>query len=187
MSICGKQPSPAEVTGEVNRHHSTPTKPDSAIGLSLGEIKAEAFDQDVGINDRQQSFSAELLRLALLGVGAVGYVAGRSLSAPGPSGDAVAIGTAAKWLVLIAAASFGLSAGSALSLRYVSSDLLALQLRIVRLRMRGAPNDPTVADTEEMRRNRRLKATRPLLIASSGCLALGASLFIVFLFLILGR
>jgi hypothetical protein len=87
----------------------------------------------------------------------------------------------------MAAASFGLSAASALSLRYLSSDFLAFQLRIVRLRMRGGPGDPTVADTEEVRRNRRLKATRPLLIASSGFQALGACLFIVFLFLILHR
>jgi len=170
------------VLAKVNRDQSTSAKRDSAIRLSLGEIKAEAFDQDVAVNDRHQSFSAELLRLALLGVGAVGYVAGMILSGAGSTGSRVTIGTPAKWLVLMASASFGLSAASALSLRYLSSDLLAFQLRIVRLRMRGGPDDPTVADSEEVRRNRRLKATRPLLVASSGCLALGACLFIVFLF-----
>jgi hypothetical protein len=45
---------------------------------TLGEIKVEAFEQDVLISDRQQAFSAELLRLALLGIGGVGYVASRS-------------------------------------------------------------------------------------------------------------
>jgi hypothetical protein len=39
---------------------------------TLGEIKADGFEQDVCINDRHQAFSAELLRLALLGVGVSG-------------------------------------------------------------------------------------------------------------------
>src|SRR5215469_15226993 len=107
---------------------------------TLGEIKVEAFEQDVLINDRQQAFSAELLRLALLGIGGVGYVASRVL--PGSAAEsAVRMGFAAKWLVLLAAVGFGLSSASALGLRYFSSDIIASQLRIVRLRMRGGAAD----------------------------------------------
>jgi hypothetical protein len=153
------------------------------VSRTLGEIKVDAFEQDVVINDRSQAFSAELLRLALLGVGGVGYVASRALTnAPAES---VRMNSAAKWLVLIAAASFGLCAASALSLRYFSSELIAFQLRIVRLRVRGTVDDGSEAETEEGRRNRRLKVMRPTLLISSGALGIGAGVFIVFLFVVL--
>lgn len=96
------------------------------------------------------------------------------------------MGFAAKWLVLIAAVSFGVTAASALCLRYLASDLIAFQLRIVRLRIRSNSNDRRQADREEGRRNRRLKVMRPLLLFSSGTLALGAGVFITFLFVVLG-
>jgi len=156
-------------------------------GKTLGEIKVDAFEQDVAVNDRHQSFSAELLRLALLGVGGVGYIAARSFADHSLPGTGLELSAAGKWLVLLAAATFGLSAGSALSLRYISSDLLAFQLRIVRLRLRGMPSDLDAAEAEEARRNRRLKLTRPLLVVSSACLALGAAVFIAFLFVALGH
>jgi hypothetical protein len=152
---------------------------------TLGEIKADGFEQDVCINDRHQAFSAELLRLALLGVGGVGFVASRALA--GSSGEsALRMNAAAKWLVLIAAASFGLSAASALCLRYLASDSIAFQLRIVRLRIRGTADDGAEAEREEARRNRRLKVMRPMLVFSSGTLGLGAGVFVAFLFVVLG-
>jgi len=101
---------------------------------TLGEIKADGFEQDVCINDRHQAFSAEIHRLALLGVGGVGYVASRALAAGSSGESAPRMGGAAKGLPLIAAASFGLSAASALCLRYLAFDSVAFQLRIVRLR-----------------------------------------------------
>ncbi len=152
---------------------------------TLGEIKVEAFDQDVAINDRQQTFSAELLRLALLGIGGVGYVASKALPGNATGEAALHIGMEPKWLVLLAAASFGLSSASALGLRYFSSDLIACQLRIVRLRMRGGDHDVRQAEREEARRNRRLKLMRPLLLLSSATLTLGAGVFVAFLFVVL--
>jgi hypothetical protein len=152
---------------------------------TLGEIKVEAFDQDLQINDRQQSFSAEILRLALLGIGGVGYVASKALPSS-PAGDlGLRVGAEAKWLVLLAAVSFGLSSAFALGLRYFSSDVIASQLRIVRLRMRGIASDAGQAEREEVRRNRRLKLMRPLLVVSSATLTLGAGVFIAFLFVVL--
>jgi hypothetical protein len=153
---------------------------------TLGEIKADGFEQDVVINDRNQAFSAELLRLALLGVGGVGYVASRALAGGSSSEAALRMNGAAKWLVLAAAVSFGLSAASALCLRYLASELIAFQLRIVRLRIRGTAHDTSEAEREESRRNRRLKVMRPMLVFSSGTLGLGAGVFIAFLFVVLG-
>jgi hypothetical protein len=95
------------------------------------------------------------------------------------------MGAVAKWLVLIAAASFGLSAASALCLRYLASDSIAFQLRIVRLRIRGTADDGNEAEREEARRNWRLKVMRPMLVFSSGTLGLGAGVFIAFLFVVL--
>jgi hypothetical protein len=152
---------------------------------TLGEIKVEAFDQDVLINDRQQGFSAELLRLALLGIGGVGYVASKALPSGTAAEAALDIGIRAKWLVLLAAVSFGFCSASALGLRYFTSDLIASQLRIVRLRIRDGAGDVNQAEREEARRNRRLKLMRPLLLFSSAALTLGAGIFIAFLFFVL--
>jgi hypothetical protein len=126
---------------------------------TLGEIKVDAFEQDVLINDRHQAFSAELLRLALLGVGGVGYVASRALAGSSSVDVALRMGVAAKWLVLIAAVSFGLSAASALCLRYLASDLIAFQLRIVRLRIRGRADDGSQALLRNPRRKTRKRRT----------------------------
>jgi len=153
---------------------------------SLGQIRVDGFEQDVTVNDRHQSFAAELLRLALLGVGGVGYVAAKGLPGADARQAPLHIGSAAKWLVLMAAVSFGVSAAAALALRYVSAELLALQLRIVRLRIRNDPHDPGIARASEARRNRGLKASKPLLVAASAFLVLGAGIFIAFLFMILG-
>jgi hypothetical protein len=152
---------------------------------TLGEIKVEAFEQDLAINERQQAFSAELLRLALLGIGGVGYVASRVLPGGTAAEAALRMSIGAKWLVLLAAVSFGLSSASALGLRYFSSDLIASQLRIVRLRIRGSADDARQAKREEARRNRRLKLMRPLLLFSSAALSLGAGVFVAFLFVVL--
>jgi hypothetical protein len=95
------------------------------------------------------------------------------------------MGNAARWLVLLAAVSFGLSIAPALGLRFLSSDLIATQLRIVRLRIRGSADDPRRAMREEIRRNRRLKMMRPLLLFSSSALTVGAGIFIAFLFVVL--
>jgi len=163
-----------------------PTEAHMRDQRTLGEIKADGFEQDVLINDRNQAFSAELLRLALLGVGGVGYVASRVLATGSSSDASLRMDVAAKWLVLTAAVSFGLSAASALCLRYLASDSIAFQLRIVRLRIRGTVNDGREAAREEFRRNRRLKVMRPLLVFSSGTLGLGAGVFVAFLFVMLG-
>lgn len=118
-------------------------------------------------------------------MGGVGYIASRALATGSPAVAAVRMDMAAKWLVLLAAVSFGLCAASALCLRYLSSDLIAFQLRIVRLRIRGTVDDGSEADREETRRNHRLKVMRPMLFASSGTLVLGAGVFIAFLFVVL--
>ena len=55
----------------------------------------------------------------------------------------------AKWLVLLAAVRFGFTSTSALGLRYFSSDLIASQLRTVRLRIRGGADDLRHAQREE--------------------------------------
>src|SRR5215470_817802 len=145
---------------KLHRQQDTSCESNSPVQISLGQIKVDAFEQDVAVNDRHQLFSAELLRLSLLGVGGIGYIAANTLSDHGLRGTGLGMPTTAKWLVLIAAVTFGLSAASALSLRYISSDLLAYQLRIVRLRLRAVQGDLSVAETEEVRRNRRLKVTR---------------------------
>ena len=169
----------------MNSPGDAPSESEALSRRSLGEIKVDAFDQDVAINDRHQLFSAELLRLALLGVGGVGYVASRSLSAPQPGQPALSMSESAKWLVLIAAMSFGLAAPAlGTSVHFFRSARISTQHP--RLRIRGNPADVIDADKEELRRNWRLKATRPMLVLSSMFLGLGAGVFVAFYVSVLG-
>jgi len=149
---------------------------------TLGEIQVEAFDHDVVVNERTQLFSAELLRLALLGLGGIGYV---FTKIPDSSRKVFAGTNQAKGLILASSVAFGLSAGAALALRYLTSVLLAHQLRIVRLHARNSSGDVSRARVEEQTRDRRLKNLRPLLLLSSICLCLGAAGFVLYLFLVL--
>jgi hypothetical protein len=148
----------------------------------LGEIEVPAFSQDVVVSEQHQTFSAELLRIALLGLGGIGYIAAKL---PDVNHRVYTSTPTLRALILSSAVAFGVSAGAALALRYLTSEVLSYQLRIVRLRLRGHRGDIESARREEVRRDRRLKLTRPLLLIASTSLGAGAALFVVYLFLVL--
>jgi hypothetical protein len=150
---------------------------------TLGEIEVSAFNQDVVVNERHQTFAAELLRIALLGLGGIGYIISKL---PDTNHKVHTSAPFLKALILSSALAFGISAGAALALRYLSSDVLSYQLRIVRLRSRGSEGDSEAAHLEEAHRDRRLKLTRPLLLTASAALAAGACVFVGYLFIVIG-
>lgn len=52
----------------------TPKKEDSVMALGHYALPDNTFEHDLALSDRYQSFSAELLRLALLGIAAIGFL-----------------------------------------------------------------------------------------------------------------
>ena len=149
---------------------------------TLGEIEVPAFSQDVVVSEQHQIFSAELLRIALLGLGGIGYVIAKL---PDVNHRTYTGTPLLRALILSSAVAFGISAGAALALRYLTSEVLSYQLRIVRLRLRAQRGDSETARREESRRDRRLKLTRPLLLIASASLGAGAAIFVAYLFQLL--
>jgi hypothetical protein len=137
---------------------------------TLGQIEHKGFNQDLALGDRYMAFSAELLRLALLALGGIGYL----LKSRSFSGD--------NKILLAVAILMGLCTAFALSHRYVTCDLLACQLRLVRLCTRGLNDDQKKVTKEAAARNRRLSLAGPLLVLSASFLAAGAAVFVVALF-----
>lgn len=107
----------------------------------LIQIPEQRFEHDLSIGDRFQNFSGELLRLALLGIGAVGFLLLNFLFS-GSDKMPETLGIAKKILansdfhfyVYATLFLFGFSAGFALLHRYFTADATAYHLKYLRLR-----------------------------------------------------
>jgi hypothetical protein len=154
----------------------------AADKLTLGQVSVnrDAFDLDLRINDGYQTYSAELLRLALLVLTGLSAV---WLKVYLPNGHTPAVPLRMSILFLSAFASAALSAGAALMHRYTSSDSLAYHLTALRHRARNRPaqdsklSDVSIAEKEERQRNIRFKWSLRLLQSSGALLFVGLLLF----------
>ncbi len=110
----------------------TRSKKSKNLGLNLGriEIKENQVKSDFQIIDKYQSFSAEILRLALIGIGAYAYLLKDSNSIFRTDSITPAI----KVLSIISIVSFALAVVSTLIHRYYSSDFMAYHIRYLRLK-----------------------------------------------------
>jgi hypothetical protein len=152
-------------------------------GKKLGEITVnrEAFDLDLKINEGYQSFSAELLRLALLvltGISAVWL----KVYLPA-DGHATVTSLVTKIAFISSFAATIVAAGAALLHRYTAPDSLAYQLTALRRRARNRPaegdrpSDVTLAERNERARDKRFKWSGFLLGCSAAFLFIGLLLF----------
>jgi len=129
--------------------------------LALVRIEPGTLDWDEALAKSYQAFSAEILRLALLGIGGIGVVVGHvPMHAPVFPRCAVVF--------------FGLSGASALAHRYVAVDCVAFHVEYVRRTVRRAPGDGERAITQMRGRNSRLAVARHLLTVAAVSLGLGA-------------
>jgi len=135
-----------------------------------------SLTRDFELLDRYQAFSAEILRLALLGITGLGFlftavtvkdstITGlKPLLAAGFTNVAL---TAA--LVLL-----GLAAAAALGHRYWSADSMACHIHLLRLRAAGKGRDGE-ALLERKARDRDLRLSSISILCASALLALGAA------------
>ena len=91
---------------------------------------------DIAVLERYQSFSAELLRLSLLGIAGYGFLIANIVLKVSTNGEYSLLNelTNNKYLLAIGAAALGISAASALGHRYFSTDCLTHFVRLLRLR-----------------------------------------------------
>lgn len=142
------------------------------------DIPADGLKHDWELLDRYQSFSAELLRISLLGIAGVGFLVTLFTGTDTTlKVDVTGPGTVRHLLMTLVG--LGVSAGSALGHRYVSSDSMAFHISLLRMRLRGASPDEIGA--EKRSRDRRFKWSAWLLLLSALALGIGtASLALAF-------
>lgn len=97
-------------------------------------VKEDCFKVDLAVLERYQSFSSELLRLALLGIAGYGFLIA-NVAFKSMSGEATFYTPFAqnKALLVVGAVLLGIAAASALGHRYFSTDCLTHFVRRIRM------------------------------------------------------
>lgn len=147
-----------------------------AKSLGLVPIPEGTFEHDVSLLEKYQEFSAELLRLALLGLTAIGLVVSQAVFAqPDESANTLSkLGLVKTWIVA-ALLLFALAVLGALWHRYVSSDSLSWHLQAMRRYARGRPKDIERADGKAKMRLNRFRQSQWALSVTAIALGLGAA------------
>lgn len=150
----------------------------------LGEIEVPASKHDFDLSDRYQNFSAEMLRLSLLGIAGVGFLIANVLlnllpKDPNQQAGRPHLSTSAPIFSGLAAASLiclGLSSAASLAHRYLATDGLAYHLKSLRLIVRKRAEDEDRVRKEKAGRRLVFKLGTWSLIAAAVLLGLGAIL-----------
>jgi hypothetical protein len=137
----------------------------------LPDIPTDGLKHDWELLDRYQAFSAELLRMSLAGIAAVGFLV-TALAGKEPLLKISGVPLTSRWSIGVSLVALGLSAGAALAHRFVSSDSMAYHISLLRMRLRGTAE----ADIawEKAARDMRLKLSGALLVVAGLFLGIGA-------------
>jgi hypothetical protein len=148
-------------------------------GKSLGLIPLpeRTFEHDLSLLVRFQEFSAELLRVALIGISAVGFVVSRIVF-PEEKATRIAIDPIVKMLVIAALISLAISAAAALVHRYYVADSMSWHLQAMRRYERNTGTDVERADSEFKARLKEFKVSGRAIACSALALGMGAVLLV---------
>jgi hypothetical protein len=135
-------------------------------------LPERTIEHDFAIQERYQAFSAELLRISLLGLGVIGIGASKVLFPEGATSfdltDPVRLG------IVISLAGFAASAGAALVHRYASVDSLSWHIQSMRRDVRNADTDANQAENERRLRYKQFVRARNALRFSATSLGIAA-------------
>jgi hypothetical protein len=151
-------------------------------------LEKEEYEADLAVVDRYQSFSAELLRLSLLGIAGYGFlIVNVVLKTPSPTPPGVGLQhfseSGSVWALIVGATALGLAAATSLGHRYFATDCVTHFVRRVRAMKRRAAlpegdNERTtlieIVRQEQRSLERDVGVCRWLLIGSSLFLVTGA-------------
>ena len=142
--------------------------------LGLVGVPERTIEHDLALLERFQSFSAELLRLALIGISAIGFVVSKALFPEEADSKALQLLLSVKLNVAVALLSFVICAAAALSHRYYAADSVSWHLQAMRRYKRNEGDDKETADKEIYSRFRRFKWSTYSIRIASVSLGLGA-------------
>ena len=142
------------------------------IGLVVPE---DEYKVDLELLDRYQAYSAELLRLSLLGIAGYGFLIKEVLL----TDKAGKLPFQARliesgWLLIIGVVMLGASAATALAHRNLSTDACACIIAFLRMTNSKRPASPVLINRERKTIHSELKWSGRFLEASAWFLALGA-------------
>jgi len=148
-------------------------------GRSLGliPIPERTIEHDLALLVRFQEFSAELLRVALIGISAIGFVVSRVIL-PEETTTRMALDPTAKWLIIAALISLAVSAAAALVHRYYAADSMSWHLQAMRRYQRNTETDVATADRECRARFTQFKVSGRAIACSALALGAGAALLV---------
>ena len=147
------------------------TRTESESRSLVPDIPTEGLKHDWGLLDRYQAFSAELVRMSVGGIAAVGFLV-TALAGKDSLLKICGVPLTSLLSMAVSLSAFGLSAGTALAHRFVSSDSMAFHISLLRMQLRGRANADI--SSEKAARDRRLKLSGVLLLVSSSFLSIGA-------------
>ena len=102
--------------------------------LAKLDVPEGHYKADLELHDRSQSFSSELLKLALAGIAVVGFLLANIPKGPGPLEQTLK-DTAVKVLFSAAVVAFALAVGAALLQRFYASGAMFHHLQVIKLLM----------------------------------------------------
>lgn len=162
----------------------TTATPRKAAPLGHYTIPDGTIEHDLAVQERYQAFSAELLRISLLGLSVVGFAISKVVF-PDDAGRTLSLDRAVMLLVVVALFGFGVSAAAALIHRYASVDSVSWHLQSLRRGLRNADGDQRVTEGERRMRFRQFNRSRNALRVSASALGVAASVLALALILFL--
>ena len=152
--------------------------------LGLVPIPEHTIEHDLTLLERFQEFSAELLRVALIGISAIGFVVARMVL-PEKDVDPLIIPPLPKWLLIGALLALGFSAAAALAHRFYAVDRMSWHLQAMRRYERNSGTDTKTANEEFKTRHQKFKNASRAIAWSATALAVGTILLTAALIFIL--
>ncbi len=151
----------------------------------LGLIKVEegTIEHDIQLQEKYQGFNSELLRLALLGITAVGLISLKVLI-PEKDNQEFSMTDSTVTSFSLSLLFFGVASIFTLAHRYYSVDSLAFHLESLREEIRGNAN-PLKVDEKRITRNKALLWSKTAIQLAAICLGLGCISLATAFFLII--
>lgn len=160
----------------------TPPAQRSLGGVPLPERTVE---YDLTLLERYQEFSAELLRVALIGITAIGIAVSQILFPDSGARSSVHLDRSARALLLGALVMLAVSAAAALAHRYFAVDSMSWHLQAMRRALRNEGSDAQTSAREAEKRFSQFVRSRRAIATSATALALGAALLVAALGVVL--
>lgn len=141
--------------------------------LGKVELKENWYKADLELHDRYQSFSSELLKLSLAGIGVIGFILGYLQEQENGQQSEYFF-----WMIVFAGIAFSISLGGALLHKFTASKGLYYHIRALRLRL-GFPDSSESIIYAETQRDKLFKLSGKGFLISSIFLFVGGSLIVI--------